>query len=194
MCHWQRSLRSLMEETTPGASPIQRQQPKRITPVSMSLKLWLRQAFAFSLTIDSLLRYDSIFFDQQQLSGNGLGRKDIQRRSGRMWIALSISVELENLKHNLYHAMYQCSFVNDLETSSCRADEHCHKSLAPYGFDFTTENYWDTIRSPSDLVAWGPGREQQVISDEYLNGLVICPSLLRKSLGKVRFSNVIHER
>ena len=34
------------------------------------------------------------------------------------------------------------------------------------------------IRSPSEMVAWRPAREQQVINDVNLNGIVIRPSLL----------------
>ena len=34
------------------------------------------------------------------------------------------------------------------------------------------------IRSPNELVAWRPAREQQVINDVNLNGIVIRPSLL----------------
>ena len=34
------------------------------------------------------------------------------------------------------------------------------------------------IRSPSELVAWRPDREQQVINDVNLNGIVIRPALL----------------
>ena len=34
------------------------------------------------------------------------------------------------------------------------------------------------IRSPADLVAWRPGREQQVINDININGIVIRPALL----------------
>ena len=34
------------------------------------------------------------------------------------------------------------------------------------------------IRSPNELVAWRPGREQQVINDVNLNGVVIRPSIL----------------
>jgi nucleoside-diphosphate-sugar epimerase len=34
------------------------------------------------------------------------------------------------------------------------------------------------IRSPPDLVAWRPGREQQVINDINLNGIVVRPGLL----------------
>jgi nucleoside-diphosphate-sugar epimerase len=34
------------------------------------------------------------------------------------------------------------------------------------------------IRSPADLVAWRPGREQIVVKDQVLNGIVIRPGLL----------------
>ena len=46
--------------------------------------------------------------------------------------------------------------------------------------DNRNETVSDTtpIRSPPDLVEWRPSREQQVINDKILNGIVIRPALL----------------
>jgi nucleoside-diphosphate-sugar epimerase len=46
--------------------------------------------------------------------------------------------------------------------------------------DNRSETVTDTtpIRSPPALVAWRPGREQQVITDKNINGIVIRPALL----------------
>ena len=41
------------------------------------------------------------------------------------------------------------------------------------------------IRSPPDLVAWRPDREQQVINDKNLNGIVIRPGLLYSCSGSL---------
>ena len=63
-------------------------------------------------------RSNEYFFDQTS-KRNGLGRQDIQRRSGRTWIGLGISVELSKKNVPCYISMreFKFNFVNDLDRS-----------------------------------------------------------------------------
>ena len=78
------------------------------------------------------------FFDQTS-KRNGLGRKDIQRRSGRMCIALGISVELKKLVL-CYVSMCEFSFVNNLDTSY-----HLHARMTLNDSDESTFNLAATL-------------------------------------------------